>query len=642
MFPFQYSELNYPKINNYRKTKRRLTCIDTYLNSQIKTYKIMKKVAIIGSGATAIYLLKHLMDNTNVLKNHIEEIAIFEKGDILGMGMPYNPHTTDLYNLSNIASEELPELIITFVDWLRMQTKKTLKDLGMANQEISKSEVYNRLTLGQYLQAQYKGIIQKLIDQRIAVKEYPNSEVVDMDYVSKNQQVIVKILNGNTFTYDKVVIATGHVWTEKDDVESGNYSSPWPIQKILPKKGHFHNFKIGTLGASLSAFDVVSSLSRRHGKFKTDKNGKMTFYPSEGAENFSVALHAANGWLPNLQYEQEEPMREIYRHLTRDKIFEIIDNEGYLRIETYFDEVCRPALIKAFTKDKMKSVVEKLRDDAYSMTDFIDDMTTKHEYKNAFEGMRYEMIEAKASVENKKPIHWKEVIDDLMYALNFHAELMPAEDHLYFQKNIMPFLMNVIAAMPLPSGNLMLALYDAKKLEIVAGYATVSEESKKGITTIDVKDGEAIYPIDYKMFIHCGGQKPLNIDDFPFETLVKNGVVRKARVKFSNNDEAKDLLKTDKKQLILKKKNEYYYATGGIDIDASYRVIGENDKPNNSIYDITFTHTNGARPYSYGLQACSATSHILVQAWIKSLEENVEIVGNIEEITEIYELTPEL
>lgn len=339
----------------------------------------MKKIAIIGSGATAIYLLKHLMDNVNVLKNHIEEIAVFEKGDILGMGMPYNPRTTDLYNLSNIASEELPELLIPFVDWLNSQSQKTLKNLGLQRQKISKSEVYNRLALGQYLQAQYEGIVQKLVDEGIGVQQYPNSEVIDVEYVTAKQQVILKISQGDSYTFDKVVIATGHIWTEEDDVPSGNYSSPWPIQKILPKEGHFHNFKIGTLGASLSAFDVVSSLSRRHGTFKINKEGKSTFKPFEGAENFSVALHAANGWLPHLQYEQEEPMREIYRHVTRDRIFEILDAQGFLRIDTYFDAVCRPALIQAFKKDKIDSLVEKLSDDAYSMTTFISDMTTKHE-----------------------------------------------------------------------------------------------------------------------------------------------------------------------------------------------------------------------------------------------------------------------
>ncbi len=602
----------------------------------------MKKIAIIGSGATAIYLLKHLMDNTDVLQDHIEGLSIFEKGDILGMGMPYNPHTTDLCNLSNIASEELPELVVPFADWLKKQDKRTLKNLGLADEKISESEVYNRLALGQYLQAQYEAIAGELSDAGIAVQQFPNSEVVDIEYHEKRKEVTLKIANGDTHPFSKVVVATGHVWTEEDDVESGNYASPWPIHKILPQKGTFHNFKIGTLGASLSAFDVVSSLSRRHGEFTTDKEGKMTFHPAKGAENFSIAMHDAHGWLPNLQYEQEEPMREIYRHADRKKIFAMRDADGYLRIDTFFDKVCRPALSKAFKKDKMPDMVEKLADASFTLTDFVKEMSRKHEFKNAFEGMRFEMEEAKNSVENKKPIHWKEVMDDLIYALNFHAELMPAEDHLLFRKEVTPFLMNVIAAMPLPSGNLLLALYDAGKLEIVAGYATVAEKHKKGMTTVEVKDGEATYPIDYNMFINCSGQKPVGLEDYPFKSLVKKGVVRRAKSRFIDTEQAEALLKTDKKELVSKTGEGYYYYTGGLDIDASYRVIGEDGEPNDCIHDITFTHTNGMRPYSYGLQACSATSQILVEAWVKSLEAHSQIAGGLEDVAELYEATPEL
>jgi uncharacterized NAD(P)/FAD-binding protein YdhS len=602
----------------------------------------MKKIAIIGSGATAIYLLKHLMDNADVLKKYIDEIAIFEKGDILGMGMPYNPNTTDLWNLSNIASEELPDLIEPFVDWLRNQPKKTLKELNLDGKEISESEVYNRLSLGQYLQAQYRGIIKKLSDAGIKVHEYPNSEVVDVEYNARQNEVTLKTIHGKAHTYSKVVVATGHVWTEEDDVESGNYASPWPVHKILPKEGTYHNFKIGTLGASLSAFDVVSSLSRRHGKFTTDKDGTMTFHPAKGAEEFGIAMHAAHGWLPHLQYEQEEPIREIYRHISRKQLFAMLDKEGYLRIETFFDKVCRPALIKAFRKDKMPAMVEKLADKSFSLTGFVEEMTDKHEYSNAFEGMRYEMQEARRSVEKDKPIHWKEVMDDLMYCLNFHAELMPAEDHLLFHKKVMPFLMNVIAALPLPSGNILLALYDAGRLEIVTGYATVAEEHKKGVTTILVKDGEATYPIDYKMFINCSGQKPVGLEDYPFQSLVKKGVVRRARSRFCDAEKAEELLKTDKKELICKEKDHYYYYTGGLEIDASYRVIGKDDGPNDCIHDITFTHTTGSRPYSYGLQACSATSQILVEAWVKSLEDKTDIEGDIEDVAQLYEDTPEL
>ncbi|GHB84285.1 FAD/NAD(P)-binding protein [Persicitalea jodogahamensis] len=602
----------------------------------------MKKIAIIGSGATAIYLLKHLMDNTDVLHEHIEEVAIFEKDDILGMGMPYNPKTTDLCNLSNIASEELPELIIPFADWLQQQDKKTLKNLGLADEKISKSEVYNRLALGQYLQAQYRAIIGKLAEGGIEVRQFPNCEVVDIKYKAERDEVVLKVIDGKKYTFSKVVVATGHVWTEEDDVASGTYASPWPIHKILPKDGTFHNFKIGTLGASLSAFDVVSSLSRKHGKFTTDKDGKMTFHPAKGAEGFSIAMHDAHGWLPNLQYEQEEPIREIYRHVKREEIFAMLDADGYLRLETFFDKVCRPALRKAFKKDKLPDMVEKLADASFTLSDFVETMSDKHEFGNAFEGMRYEMKEAKISVENKKPIHWKEVMDDLMYTLNFHAELMPAEDHLQFRKEVMSFLMNVIAAMPLPSGNLLLALYDAGKLEIVTGRVTVADEHKKGLTTVEVKDGEATYTIDYQMFIHCGGQKPVSLDEYPFKSLVKQGVVRRARATFIGADEAKALLKTNQKDLVFKERGKYYYYTGGLDIDASYRVIGEDGSPNDCIHDITFTHTTGSRPYSYGLQACSATSQILVEAWVKSLEENSEMAGDLKNITEIYEETAEL
>ncbi len=602
----------------------------------------MKKIAIIGSGATAIYLLKHLMDNTDVLREHIQEIAIFEKGDIMGMGMPYNPNTTDLYNLSNISSEELPELILPFADWLEQQDKMTLKELGLAGEKISKSEVYNRLVLGQYLQAQYKAIIGQISEAGIIVNQFSNAEVMDIVYHTQEGNVTLTVSDGSTHRFGKVVVATGHAWSEEDDVASGNYASPWPIQKILPEDGSFHNFKIGTLGASLSAFDVVSSLSRRHGKFTTDGDGKMTFHADRKAEKFSIAMHAANGWLPNLQYEQEEPMREIYRHVSRKEMFTLLDDKGYLRIDTFFDKVCRPALTKAFKKDTMPDLVEKLADGSFSLIDFVEVMSKKHEYGNAFEGMRFELGEAKNSVDKKKPIHWKEVVDDLMYALNFHAELMPAEDHVLFHKEVMPFLMNVIAAMPLPSANLLLALYDAGKLEIVSGYATVAKKHKKGLTTIEVKDGEATYPIDYSMFIQCGGQKPVGLDEYPFQSLVKDGVVRRATSKFMDVKQAKSLLESDKKDRVYRERGTYYLYTGGIDIDASYRVIGEAGNPNDCVHDITFTHATGSRPYSYGLQACNATSQILVEAWVKSLRENTGISGAIEEVTKLYEETEEL
>lgn len=99
----------------------------------------MQHMAIIGSGASAIYLLKHLLDAQRTLCRHIGVISIFEKSSIIGMGMPYSPLTTDRFNMSNISSDELLELPMTFGDWLREQESATLRELGVIAGEINDS-----------------------------------------------------------------------------------------------------------------------------------------------------------------------------------------------------------------------------------------------------------------------------------------------------------------------------------------------------------------------------------------------------------------------------------------------------------------------------------------------------------------------
>ena len=269
-------------------------------------------------------------------------------------------------------------------------------------------------------------------------------------------------------------------------------------------------------------------------------------------------------------------------------------------------------------------------------------MTDKHEYSNAFEGMRKEMIQSKKSVEKKQPIHWKEVIDDLMYSLNFHASLMPAEDHIYFHKEIMPFLMNVIAAMPIPSGKLLLALYDAGKIEIVKGRVTIVDSFNDKFTTIKVVEGNTKYLHEYKMFINCSGQSPVTVENYPFQTLVTKSLVNSPLIRFKNRIKVSKLVNPKKKKLVVKKKDHFYYKLPGINIDSAYRILTKKQNPVETIHDISFTHTIGLRPYSYGLQACSATSEILVSSWVKAIKNSAKINGSINSITKIYELDPQL
>lgn len=597
----------------------------------------LSNLAIIGSGPTALYFLKYICDNLAVFEHQIDKIAIFEKEQILGMGMPYHPKTTDIYNLANISSEEIPMLQESFADWLRRQNLAELHKFNIYELPIDDSEVYSRVALGHYFAEQFQQLIACIKSKGIEVAENVNCEVFDILQESDAQLTVVDC-QGEKQHYSAVIIATGHEWKGEDKVVSGYYASPWPIHKLIPQDGETYNFPVGTLGASLSAFDVVTSLTHRHGVFaRVDK--KLTYLKKESNPNFKVVLHSSSGWLPHLQYEQLKPIREIYRHFKRAQLLELINDKGFMCIEDYFNTLCRPALINAFTRDQLYEVVEKLQNPAFSFKDLVKLMSEKHKYVDSFEGMKSEMVVAKNSVYNKIPIYWMETLDDLMYSLNYHAELLSAEDHMFFHKEITSFLMNVIAALPLQSAEILLALHEAGCIEMISGKVNFSKDSFENNSTkisVQHKNGSSD-DIEYKLFVNCSGSTKLDIENYPFKSLFEQGIVRSASAEFANQDAFEKLAEKLGDSNVIQTSDGILMKLSGVDIDSSYRTINKSGSANDFLFDINFNHTNGLRPYSYGLQACSATSLILVESLLLQIKEGKNISDNIAAFTEIYE-----
>ncbi|MFA9195627.1 FAD/NAD(P)-binding protein [Flavobacterium sp. FBOR7N2.3] len=596
-----------------------------------------KQLAIIGSGPTALFLLKHISDQISILKNEIHSITIFEKEKIMGMGMPYNPETTDQYNLANISSEEIPELPQTFADWLRLQKKEVLEKWNITTFPILDSEVYSRLALGQYFHEQYQLLIEKLKTEGIVINEFINHTVTDITIETEKNIVKVISKNSKSYEFDKIVIATGHTWSSTDKPKTGYFASPWPIKKLIPKTDEYFNFPIGILGASLSAFDVVTSLAHRHGDFRATNDG-LVFCPNEKAKDFKIILHSAEGWLPHLQYAQAEPIREIYRHTDRKEILSLVDSDGFLNLNTFFNKICRPALIEAFSKDKMSDTIKLIEDPDFSFKDFVSLMSQKHEYIDSFIGMEKERVLALDSLKNNKPMHWMETIDDLIYCLNYHTELLCAEDHLFFGKEILPFQMNVIAALPLNSAKILIALHQANCIDLVEGKVTITDstsENKETEIKIESENG-IVATASYKMFINCTGQEKVEVENYPFPSMAKMGTIRRARARFKEIENAE----LDKN--VFYKNNEAFLFIGGIDIDNTFKVIRKDGNAEPKIHNIAFTHITGSRPYSSGLQACNASSSIVVESWILLNQENPHTKTSIESITKLYEENEDL
>lgn len=576
----------------------------------------LQSLAIIGSGPSCIYLLKHLLQRSDTFRDQLASIDVFEKGDEPGAGMPYSPATTDRYNMSNISSEELPGLTCSFADWLRNLDGARLEGFGIAPGEVREDEVYPRLALGAYFRAQYLALAEALERAGIRLRTHTRCKIVDVREADDGAVLVED--GGREFRFDRVAIATGHYWSEDDEPERGYYVSPWPIAKLLPNADERFNFTIGTLGASLSAFDVVTSLAHRHGHFQKQADGRLVFHPHPDARDFKIVMHATDGLLPHLQYAQARPLREIERHVSERELLAMRDAQGFLRLDTYFDRVCRPVLATAFEKNGEHELAAFLREPGVGIVEFCERMKQTHQYDDPFAGMRAELREASASLHGDRPIHWKENFDDLMYTLNFYAEYLPAEDHLTLQDKVLACLMNVIAALPLPSAHILLALHEAGRVELCAGRAEVQEakagERETRVRVTDEKDHET--QKSYRLFVNCAGQKPLEPADFPFPSLHQTGRVRAARAPFLDPANVGDV-PAKRRESIFRENGKTYYAMGGVEVDHKYALVGKDGRASQRIFDLAFPHTSGKRPYSYGLQACDVTARLTVAGWVQ-------------------------
>ncbi|WFO16901.1 hypothetical protein M601_003745 [Cellulophaga baltica 4] len=88
-----------------------------------------------------------------------------------------------------------------------------------------------------------------------------------------------------------------------------------------------------------------------------------------------------------------------------------------------------------------------------------------------------------------------------------------------------------------------------------------------------------------------------------------------------------DLIGEERQFNLIKNKKSWYLKLNGIDVSTNFQLIdvSGNEVPN--LYDLSFTHTSGVRPYSFGLQSCELTSRIVVEDFIKSFQEKSNLVS---------------
>ena len=557
-------------------------------------------VAIIGGGPSGLFMYKRLVEkNIAGLK-----VSIFESRKQLGAGMPYSYEGATPEHLTNVSDHEIPALVSTIEDYVQSLSETTLRSYGIDVDDFNRYKVVPRLLLGRYLSEQFM-LLKRMADEKgIETQIHLGSQVSDI--IDLESQTQVKIMVGSTDTYivDKVIICTGHKWPTRYEGNVEHYfESPYPPSKLALKTDH----AVGLRGASLTAIDAIRTLARHNGSFEALETGELRYQIDPGSENFKLLMHTRSGLLPAIRFHQEEPFLANKLLISEEELMlNRLENEGFVSLDFLFDRN-----FKAQFKEKdpdFYAIVEKL-----SLEDFVEAVLSLREQKDAFEGFRQEHEQTLKSIRRRQSIYWKEVLSALSFTLNYPAKYMSAEDMLRLKKVLMPLISIVIAFVPQSSSRELLALHDAGRLEVVnvGTDSRIEPASDRGANYFYTDESGIEVKTHYKTFVDCVGQRPLNFEEFPFKSLVDNGNVSPAYLRFRSVEQAKEQMLAGNDHMFVAPDGAIFLQVPGVKIDDSFRLVDHSGNASQRLFMMAVPYMGGYNPDYSGLDFCAATSAII-------------------------------
>lgn len=561
------------------------------------------RIAIVGGGPGGLYAFKHIVATLDPSF----AIDIFEAKAQLGGGMPYSPEGASTEHITNVSCNEIPPLVTPVLDWLKGLAPDALEPFHIDAATFSEQRVLPRLLFGAYLAYQFELLLRMAADLGIAAVRRTETRVTDIMDHPDDDTIVVESDDGQRRTYDYVVICTGHSWPRHaEGVVPGYFDSPYPPHKLAHRLDH----AIAIRGSSLTAVDAVRTLARSNGTFSRNDDGTLVFDVASDAPHFRIVMHSRHGILPCVRFHTESPVIGKGSFISRRDVFtNMAKNDGFLSLDFVFDRNFKEPL-----REKDPAFYARIRD--MTIEEFVAAMLGLREGVDPFTYFRREYAEAEHSILREEPIHWKEMLSALSFAMNYPAKHMSAEDMYRHKHVLMPLISIVIAFVPQGSCEELLALHDAGLLTLVdVGEDSHVEPRADGGASwhYTAENGERI-STSYETFVDCIGQPHLDIDEFPFPSLARHGDIVAARLKFRSATEAMRLAAEEDAPVAQHADGSYTLHVPGIAINDEFQVVDANGVPNPRIYMMAVPYIGGFNPDYSGLDFCEEAGGLVVRS----------------------------
>ena len=307
-------------------------------------------------------------------------------------------------------------------------------------------------------------------------------------------------------SFTHVVLATGHSWPSNPRIGSADLISPWPYTNVTDLEVG----RIGVLGSSLSAIDVIVALGHEHGSFMEDGD-RVSWFPKKGHESIAITMVSHRGIMPEPDFYYPFPYDDL-RHVRADAVANEVEQGTAGLLDRVF------ALLIAELDAADPSYVASLGDDARTIEGFAVAYFEQRQRLGGLRALRETLRQSVASIAAKETQHHRYAL------LRGHENFEPILEHLddddweTFRSQLLPVFADCYAAIPHISVRRILALYDAGVLDIIPTGAdgSFSNASGRGVIVHTV-DGD----IRFDALIDARGQAAASLADLPFAHLTE-------------------------------------------------------------------------------------------------------------------------